>query len=153
MFRTLRSKLIFSYVGVALLCLLLAVLGTLTLARDYAQREGYTTLQEKWSLVMPLLRTTLAVQNRPNRQATRAILGGIQNAIRNADVRVLLLDPSTLRVVEDTSNRYNAIGQHFIFCLCNRIQYFFFGKMSFINHLTNKINQSGVFRYQALHVA
>lgn len=90
---------------------MLAVLGTLTLARDYAQREGYTTLQEKWSLVMPLLRTTLAVQNRPNRQATRAILGGIQNAIRNADVRVLLLDPSTLRVVEDTSNRYNAVGQ------------------------------------------
>ena len=93
MFRTLRSKLIFSYVGIALLCLLLSVLGTLALARDYAQREGYTTLQEKWSLTMPLLRATLVAQRRPNNPASALVLGGIQTAIRNADVRLLLLDP------------------------------------------------------------
>jgi signal transduction histidine kinase len=117
MFRTLRSKLIFSYVGIALLCLLLAVLGTLALARDYAQREGYTTLQEKWSLTMPLLRATLVAQRRPNNPASALVLGGIQTAIRNADVRVILLDPATLRVVEDTSGPYNAAGQQVDFGL------------------------------------
>ena len=117
MFRTLRSKLIFSYVGIALLCLLLAVLGTLALARDYAQREGYATLQEKWSLTMPLLRATLVAQRRPNSPATALVLTGIQTAIRNADVRLLLLDPATLRVVEDTSGRYNAVGQQVAFGL------------------------------------
>jgi signal transduction histidine kinase len=117
MFRTLRSKLIFSYVGIALLCLLLAVLGTLALARDYAQREGYTTLQEKWSLTMPLLRATLVAQRRPNSPATALVLTGIQTAIRNADVRLLLLDPATLRVMEDTSGRYSAVGQQVDFGL------------------------------------
>ena len=117
MFRTLRSKLIFSYVGVAFLCLLLAVLGTLALARSYAQREGYNTLQEKWSLVMPLLRATLVVQRRPNSPANALVLGGIQTAIRNADVRLLLLDPATLRVLEDTSGRSNTVGQQVDFGL------------------------------------
>src|SRR5438128_2562174 len=63
MFRTLRSKLIFSYLVVTLLCLFLAVAGTLALARDYAERAGYTTLEEKWALVMPLLRTALASED------------------------------------------------------------------------------------------
>ncbi len=75
------------------------------------------TLQEKWALTMPLLRATLVVQRRPNSPANALVLGGIQTAIRNADVRLLLLDPATLRVVEDTSGRNNAVGQQVDFGL------------------------------------
>ena len=138
MFRTLRSKLIFSYVGVALLCLFLAVLGTLALARDYAQREGYITLQEKWSLTMPLLRATIVAQRRPNSPANALVLTGIQTAIRNADVRVLLIDPTTLRVVEDTSGRYNTVGQQVDFGL---------GGAQLQNALASDAGVRGTFRF------
>ncbi len=115
MFRTLRSKLTFSYLAVALLCLLLAIGGTLALARNYAQREGYKTLDEKWSLAMPLIRVAANNEARRDTVLTRAILGTVQDAIRNANVRVLLVDPATLQVVEDTSTRYNATGQRINF--------------------------------------
>ncbi|MEO5953071.1 MAG: HAMP domain-containing sensor histidine kinase, partial [Chloroflexia bacterium] len=111
MFRTLRSKLTFSYLAVALLCLLLAIGGTLALARDYAQRSGLKTLGEKWSLVMPLVRVAANNSGKKDTPVSRAILGTVQDAIRNANVRVLLIDPATLQVVEDTSTRYNATGQ------------------------------------------
>ena len=115
MFRTLRSKLTFSYLAVALLCLLLAMGGMFALARDYAQRTGYRTLEEKWSLVMPLVRVAANNQARRDNPVSRAILGTVQEAIRNANVRVLLLDPATLQVVEDTSTRFNATGQRIDF--------------------------------------
>lgn len=117
MFRTLRSKLTFSYLAVALLCLLLAIVGTLALARDYAQRAGLKTLEEKWSLVMPLVRVSLNNEARRETPLTRAILGNVQEAIRDANVRVMLVDPATLQVVEDTSTSANTTGQPFNFRL------------------------------------
>lgn len=117
MFRTLRLKLTFSYVAVALLCLVLAIGGTLALARDYAQRSGLKTLGEKWSLVLPLVRVAANNQIRKDTPATRAILGTVQDAFRTANVRVLLIDPTTLKVTEDTSTRYDATGQSIDFDL------------------------------------
>jgi signal transduction histidine kinase len=117
MFRTLRSKLTFSYLAVALLCLLLAMGGMFALARDYAQRTGFRTLEEKWSLAMPLVRVAANTEARRDTVLSRAILGSVQDAIRNANVRALLLDPATLQVVEDTSTRFNATGQRIDFGL------------------------------------
>lgn len=99
------------------MCLLLAIGGTLALARDYAQQTGLRSLAEKWSLVMPLVRLAANSQNRPNNPVVRAVLGNVQDAIRNANVRVLLVDPATLQVVEDTSTRANAEGQRITFGL------------------------------------
>lgn len=115
MFSTLRSKLIFSYGAVALLCLVLAAGGTLAFAGDYMQRSGFRTLEDKRALANPLIRFVLS--NRPLGPGRRVLQDNVQEAIRASSLRVLLLDPTTLQIVEDTSSKYNAIGQRFSFGL------------------------------------
>jgi signal transduction histidine kinase len=116
MFNTLRSKLIFSYCAVALLCLMLAVGGTLAFAGDYIQRSGFRTLEDKRALATPLIRLVLS-GNRPAGAGRRVIQDSVQDAVRASSLRVLLVDPSTLNIVEDTSSRYNAVGERFTFGL------------------------------------
>ncbi|MEO8284831.1 MAG: HAMP domain-containing sensor histidine kinase [Chloroflexota bacterium] len=115
MFSTLRAKLIFSYTAVALLCLVLAVFGTLAFARDYVQRSGFKTLEEKRALAAPLLKVALSSANRAPGPGRRLLLEGVQDAIRASSLRVILLDSSTLTVVEDTSTTYDSVSQHFDF--------------------------------------
>ena len=115
MFRTLRLKLLFSYAVVAVICLGLALLVMLALANEYATRTGYRVLEEKWSLAMPLVRIALTGENRRQTAVTRQVLAGVQDAIRGSGVRVLLVNPENLMVVEDTSSRYDAQGERFTF--------------------------------------
>ncbi|HET9493037.1 MAG TPA: HAMP domain-containing sensor histidine kinase [Chloroflexia bacterium] len=115
MFRTLRLKLLFSYAAVAVICLVLALLVMLALANEYAVRTGYRVLEEKWSLAMPLVRIALTGENRRQTAVSRQVLAGVQDAIRGSGVRVLLVNPDTLTVVEDTSSRYDAQGERFTF--------------------------------------
>jgi two-component system OmpR family sensor kinase len=117
MFRTLRTKLLVSYALVAVICLALALLVMLGLASDYATRTGYQVLEEKWSLAMPLVRIALAGENRRQGPVARRVLAGVQDAVRGSGVRVLLVDPNTLNVVEDTSSRFDAAGRGFDFGL------------------------------------
>jgi signal transduction histidine kinase len=112
MFETLRSKLIFSYCAVALLCLILAVGGTLAFAGDYLQRSGFRTLEEKRALATPLLRLVLS-GNRPATGGRKLVLESVDEAIRASSLRVILVDPATLQIVEDTSSKYNSVGQRF----------------------------------------
>jgi signal transduction histidine kinase len=114
MFNTLRSKLIFSSCAVAFLCLLLAVGGTLAFAGDYVQKSSFKALEEKRALATPLLRIWLS-SSRAQNPARSALLAGIMNEIRASDLRVLLVDPSTLQIIEDTSAKYSAVGQSFRF--------------------------------------
>ncbi len=111
MFRTLRSKLIFSYAAIAVLSLLLTLVGTLGLARDAAQRNGYRTLNQKKELALPFIKIVVAEQRRYVPQAT---LAGVTKTIQNAGLRIMLLDPKTLKLQEDTgaanSNKPEAAG-------------------------------------------
>jgi signal transduction histidine kinase len=115
MFRTLRTKLLVSYALVAVTCLALALLVMLSLASDYAMRTGYRVLEEKWSLAMPLVRIALAGENRRQGPAARRMLASVQDAVRGSGVRVLLVDPNTLNVVEDTSSQFDATSRRFDF--------------------------------------
>lgn len=117
MFHTLRTKLLFSYAAVAVICLALALLVMLALANDYAMRTGFRVLEEKWSLAVPLVRIALTGQNRLQNPVSRRVLSSVQDAIRGSGVRVMLVDPNTLNVVEDTSSRYDAEGKQFAFDL------------------------------------
>jgi signal transduction histidine kinase len=116
MFQTLRSKLIFSYCAVALLCLILAVGGTLAFAGEYLRQSGFRTLEEKRALATPLLRLVLS-GNRPVTAGRKLVLESVDEAIRASSLRVILVDPTTLQVVEDSSSRYNSVGQRFNFGL------------------------------------
>jgi signal transduction histidine kinase len=114
MFNTLRSKLIFSSCAVAFLCLIIAVSGTLAFAGDYVQKSSFQALEQKRALATPLLRIWLSSARAQN-PARSALLAGILNEIRASDLRVLLVDPATLKIVEDTSAKYSAVGQSFRF--------------------------------------
>lgn len=111
MFRTLRSRLIFSYAAIAVLSLLLTLVGTLGLARDAAERNGYRTLNQKKELALPFIKIVVAEQRRYVPQAT---LAGVTKTIQNAGLRIMLLDPKTLKLQEDTgaanSNKPEAAG-------------------------------------------
>ncbi|MBF6614405.1 MAG: HAMP domain-containing protein [Chloroflexi bacterium] len=111
MFHTLRSKLIFSYAAIAVLSLLLTLVGTLGLARDAAERNGYRTLNQKKELALPFIKIVVAEQRRYVPQAT---LAGVTKTIQNAGLRIMLLDPKTLKLQEDTgaanSNKPEAAG-------------------------------------------
>jgi signal transduction histidine kinase len=116
MFRTLRAKLIFSYAAIAVLSLLLALVVTLALARDYSKSRGFSTLQEKKALALPLVGFVILdyVSENQNRRTPRKPLAeNIKVSISRAGLRVLLLDPQTMRVIEDTApaEEMNAVGE------------------------------------------
>lgn len=118
MFRTLRAKLIVTYAGIAVLCLILALGVLLLLARDYAQRNSFKTLDEKKALVIPYVRLLVAGEMRGDAAgppASKRILSGVRESIGGSGLRVLLVDPNTMTVTEDTSARFNAEGQRFLF--------------------------------------
>jgi signal transduction histidine kinase len=118
MFKTLRSKLILSYIAIAVLCLALA-LGVLgLLARDFAREAGFRSLDQKKSLATPYveLLVALELQSVKNpRVGLRPVLNRIAGNIRDAGLRVLLLDPATSEIREDTSLQFNATGERFPF--------------------------------------
>jgi signal transduction histidine kinase len=118
MFKTLRSKLILSYIAIAVLCLALA-LGVLgLLARDFAREAGFRSLDQKKSLATPYveLLVALELQSVKNpRVGLRPVLNRIAGNIRDAGLRVLLLDPATSEIREDTSLQFNATGERFRF--------------------------------------
>jgi signal transduction histidine kinase len=118
MFRTLRAKLIVTYAGIAVLCLMLALGVLLLLARDYAQRNSFKTLDEKKALVIPYVRLLVAGEMRGDAggpPASKRILSGVRESIGGSGIRVLLVDPNTMVVMEDTSARFNAEGERFLF--------------------------------------
>ncbi len=113
MFRTLRAKLIATYVGVAALCLVLALGILLLLARDYVLRNGFKTLDEKKALALPYIRLVVQADSRAV-PATR-VSDSAKESIRSAGLRVLLIDPGSLEIKLDTSVNYNAEGKTFKF--------------------------------------
>ena len=105
-----------SYAGVAVLCLLLALVVALALARDYAQTMGFRTLAQKKALAEPYIRLVLTdqlVRGARRGVAVRPALEAAREAIRNSGMRVLIVDPATMTVEEDTSRLYDARGKRF----------------------------------------
>lgn len=118
MFRTLRAKLIVTYAGIAVLCLVLAMAVLLLLARDYSFRNSFKTLDEKKALVIPYVKLLIAGEIRPGTQTapqTKGILIGVRDSIGGSGLRVLLVDPNTMIIQEDTSSSFNAEGERFLF--------------------------------------
>lgn len=114
MFRTLRSKLIFSYAAVSVLMLGLALVVSLFLANDYARKTGFRTLQEKRAVAFPFIRATLAQQRALGvRRPTLNNL--VEESMRTAKLRILLLDPDTFTVEVDTQKKPNMAEQPFPF--------------------------------------
>lgn len=114
MFRTLRSKLIFSYAAVSVLMLGLVLAVSLVLANDYAHKTGFRTLQEKRAIAFPLVRAVLADQRALG--VKLPVLGNaVEDSMRAAKVRILLLDPDTLTIILDTQKNKTALQQPFPF--------------------------------------
>ncbi len=118
MFRTLRAKLVLTYAAIAVLTLMLALVVTFVLARDYAQRDGFRTLQEKKALALPYTQFVIASELRqpldPRPNTPRQLLvRSARDSIRNSGLRLLLVDPSTRLITEDTSLRFDASGKSF----------------------------------------
>lgn len=114
MFRTLRSKLIFSYAAVSVLMLSLVLAVSLVLANDYAHKTGFRTLQEKRAIAFPLVRAVLADQRALG--VKLPVLGNaVEDSMRAAKVRILLLDPDTFTITLDTQKNKTALQQPFPF--------------------------------------
>ena len=118
MFRTLRAKLVLTYAAIAVLTLLLALVVTFVLARDYAQRTAFRTLQEKKALALPYAQFVIADELRlpqdQRRGTPRQLLArSARDSIRNSGLRLLLIDPETMLITEDTSRRFDATGKRF----------------------------------------
>src|SRR5436309_15594007 len=108
MFQTLRSKLIFSYCAVALLCLILAVGGTLAFAGEYLRQSGFRTLEEKRALATPLLRLVLS-GNRPVTAGRKLGLESVGEGVRASSWRVILVGASTVQAVEGSTSKCNSV--------------------------------------------
>jgi signal transduction histidine kinase len=120
MFRTLRAKLFLTYAAIAVLTLMLALVVTFILARDYARRDGFMTLQEKKALALPYTQVVIASElrgvpaqdQRPN--TPRQLLArSARESMRNSGLRLLLVDPETRLVTEDTASPFDATGKAF----------------------------------------
>ncbi len=114
MFSTLRSKLIFSYAGITVLMLGLVTVVSLFLANDYAHKTGFRTLQEKRAVAFPFIRAALAEQ-RALGVRSPVLSNFVQDSMRTAKLRILLLDPDTFNVEIDTQKKPNATEQPFPF--------------------------------------
>ena len=110
MFKTLRSKLIFSYAAVVGLFLLLAVGGTVVVAATYGQRSAFDDLRQKGALIFPLLQVEV---NNSARPAAQPLLARLRDGIQRSGVRVLLVNADTMVVVDDSSTAFHAVGQTF----------------------------------------
>jgi signal transduction histidine kinase len=118
LFSTLRAKLIITYAGIAVLCLVLAMAVLLLLARDYSFRNSFKTLDEKKALVIPYVKLLIAGEVGPGSQGPpklNGILTGVRESIGGSGLRVLLVDPNTMFIIEDTSSSFNAEGKRFLF--------------------------------------
>ena len=120
MFKTLRSKLIFSYAAIAVMCLMLALGVFVLLARDFARDAGFRTLTQKSSLATPYVETLIAIEVQDSKRerplaGPRPVLTRVRGNIQDAGLRVLLVDPDTLEIKEDTSLRFNAAGEKMLF--------------------------------------
>ena len=100
-----------------MLCLVLAFGVMLLLARDYAQRNSFRTLDEKKALVIPYVRLLVAGELRSQQRSVQVIpriLSGVRESIAGSGLRVLLVDPGSMVVIEDTSPLSNAEGERFV---------------------------------------
>ena len=110
MFKTLRAKLIVSYAAVVALSIFLAVIVSVALARSVSDRTIYESLREKGALAVPAVQRELADQQRP---VSQAVLAVVQERMARAQLRVLIVDPSTMMVLADTAMGTNATGEPF----------------------------------------
>lgn len=114
MFRTLRSKLIFSYAAVAVLSLALALTVTFALARDYARSNGFKTLYEKKALTSPYVQLLIKEQfNTGLKGLPRELAGNLKASIRSSNIRLLIVNPTTMVAEFDSNKRFNTQGQRF----------------------------------------
>lgn len=111
MFKTLRAKLVLSYIAVAMLCLLIATVIALAFGRDVAQRSGLQNLRQKEQIVLPLLRIVYADLRRPRPRPLETM---VWDSINKSGLRLLELDAKTLEVVRDTSLTADARGERVI---------------------------------------
>ena len=95
----------------AALCLVLALVVTVALATTYVENITYQSLREKSALAVPRIQVEIAAQQRQN---APALQDRIREVFAKANLRVLLLDPDTMKVEVDTSFR-NATGKTFKF--------------------------------------
>ncbi len=110
MFRTLRSKLVFSYAAISLLILALALAVVFVLGAAYTKRISFGALQQKKAIVMPLLESAPA----DLRGNVRPLLTNrFITIFRNAGVRVLIVDPATMQIKKDTAAKSGATGTVF----------------------------------------
>ena len=120
MLKTLRSKLIVSYAAIAALCLMLALGVMALMARDFAREAGFRSLTQKRSLAAPYIELLVGLEVQESKrggtaEGLRPILNGIGDNIRGSGLRVLLIDPKTLIIEEDTSLTFKAVGERMLF--------------------------------------
>lgn len=113
MFRTLRSKLIFSYAGLAFLMLVLVFGLTYVFATGYVRAQGFQTLQQKRSVAIPYAAIVIAEQRLQGEHPAVATV--MLNNVRNAGLRMFTLNPDTLEIEADSEGATNLRGAIFPF--------------------------------------
>jgi two-component system OmpR family sensor kinase len=111
MFKSFRSRLIFSYVAIVVLVLAVAFTGTLVLAKFYGDRTDFRTLEQKSALVLPFVQLELA---NPRRPLTQQFLERMKESVRASQVRILFVNPETMKIEQDTSMRFDSVGERFM---------------------------------------
>src|SRR5947209_2269423 len=110
MFKTVRAKLILSYVAIVALFLLLALGGSLIIAQDISRASTLGSLHEKSAIIDPLVQFEV---NNSARPIAQTMLARLRDGIRQAQVRVLIVNGDTMTVQEDTSLQNPMLGGSF----------------------------------------
>jgi signal transduction histidine kinase len=113
MFRTLRSKLLWSFAAVSVLMLVLVLAVGFVLARTNARNTAFAALEQKRAIAVPYIALVLLDERA---QAGRPVVTeNARRALETADLRVFVLDRDTLLVEHDTGDNAAVLGKQFPF--------------------------------------
>lgn len=115
MFRTLRSKLLWSFAAVSVLMMVLALAVGFVLARNNARNAAFANLEQKRAIAVPYI--ALVLLDERTQGGRPAVTEAARHALDVAGLRVFLLDRDTLSVEHDTGDNAALLAKKFPFYL------------------------------------
>ncbi|HEX8220629.1 MAG TPA: HAMP domain-containing sensor histidine kinase [Chloroflexia bacterium] len=113
MFRTLRSKLLWSFAAVSVLMMVLVLAVGFVLARNSARNTAFANLEQKRAIAVPYI--ALVLLDERAQGGRPAVTEAARRALDVAGLRVFLLDRDTLLVEHDTGDNTALLAKRFPF--------------------------------------
>lgn len=109
----LQSKLLLAFTAVSVLMLVLVLGVSLVLARANIRNTTFASLEQKRAIAIPFVQLVLLEQRT---QGVRpAVSATVRRALEDANLRVFVVERSTLQIMEDTGSEGTTTGTPFPF--------------------------------------